>query len=441
MRHLLLASALVAPSAAHAFCGTFVGSGEDELTSGQSRVVLARNGKDTFLTLENDVHGALADFAMVLPVPEVLTAEDAAVLNVDVVDKLAAYSVPRLVSYTCEDFQPDDIYDYGNCDFDLLADGGDAGASEDEDVDPPAVTVEELFAVGEYDVVVLSATESAGLLDWLTAEGFAVSPQAKTALQSYIDQGTYFLAAKVALDRVTGDTLSPLRLHYESDVFGLPVLLGTVNSPGVQDLVVYTLTTLEGGATAISNYDQGEVEDECLWRANGQSFSEFWDAQVTRATDGGRRAQWIREYGWPLVFSWPGSMHCDPCTGDPPVPDELVGFGWSGPDVYVTRLHLRYGPGQVDQDLMLYESGTSEQEQIRYIEYEEYLEDRFPICGEGWATDPGACEIREPRVVDACPDDHPNGGFGALGCRGCDSSRGGAGMLGVFALLAVRRRR
>ena len=53
---------------------------------------------------------------------------------------------------------------------------------------------------------------------------------------------------------------------------------------------------------------------------------------------------------------------------------------------------MRYTPEEADEDLMLYHSNLTEFSQIRYIEYESFLEDRFPVCGEGMVDNPGSCD-------------------------------------------------
>ena len=103
-------AALIVPAAAQAFCGTYVGEAGAELTSGASKVVMVRDGNRTVLTLANDVEGSVKDFAVVIPVPEVLSEEDVRVLDPAILDTVAEYSGPRLVTYQCSDFAYDEYY-------------------------------------------------------------------------------------------------------------------------------------------------------------------------------------------------------------------------------------------------------------------------------------------------------------------------------------------
>ena len=58
----------------------------------------------------------------------------------------------------------------------------------DADLDTCGVTVEANYDVGEYDVSILSAKESDGLVNWLTDNGYRIPAGAEAVLGSYIKQ-------------------------------------------------------------------------------------------------------------------------------------------------------------------------------------------------------------------------------------------------------------
>ena len=102
----LLALALVpalVPSAAAAFCGFYVASGDAKLFNHASQVVIARDGDRTVITLSNDFQGEPKAFAMVIPVPVVIRKEQVHIGDRAWIERLDAYSAPRLVEY----FDPD----------------------------------------------------------------------------------------------------------------------------------------------------------------------------------------------------------------------------------------------------------------------------------------------------------------------------------------------
>src|SRR5574340_1177730 len=61
------------------------------------------------------------------------------------------------------------------------------------------VTVEAQYTVGEYDILILSAKESAGLETWLSENGYRIPNGAASVLHSYLKQHMKFFVAKVNL--------------------------------------------------------------------------------------------------------------------------------------------------------------------------------------------------------------------------------------------------
>ena len=307
------------PTAAFGFCGTYVGDGASTLQNRTSQIVLVRQADQTTLTLSSDYSGDAESFGLLIPVPPALVAEDISLVDPQWIQDIETYTNPRLVSYTCEDFggwEPPDhraslgVSMPGAVMLSAMAcsnsensirygdDWGDPRASES------TVEVEAEIAVGEYDVVLLTAEESSDLLRWLNLNGYVIDQVAEAMLQEYIDAGSAFLAAKINLERVSLDEelrLSPLRLRYTSDAVSLPLRLGTLNSTGVQDLVLHVIGDLEGSGWGISNYAQVYIDDECMSRELGDgSFAPFYDdvLDTTLNPEGPGEASWFMEYAW-----------------------------------------------------------------------------------------------------------------------------------------------
>jgi hypothetical protein len=437
MLSLLLTSSLL--STADAFCGTYVGGVGAELYNSYSQLAVVRKDNDTTLTIVNNVEGNFDNFALVLPVPEVIPEDNINVLEPSIFDRLDAYSQPRLVTYTCEDFavQEDTGWAFDSADDSPNAGGGDGG-----------VNVEALYIVGEFEIVILSATESDALFTWLNDNNYQVPGQSQTLLQEYIDGGSYFLAAKVAADAgiADGDKLSPLQFKYtdvDSNVnsFQIPIRIGTLNAKEAQDLIIYAVNDYNLGRVGISNYSEFSIEDECMWESeNDQSFEEYYVQQFDAGYDAQNDGAWTVEYAW-------GGGGCDPCSGTPPDASDLVSLGMDEEvvhysDYFFTRLHARYTPAQATEELMLYHSNIMNNEQYRFIEYKPELEDRFPVCGIGMVDDPGSCDLDDttdnPNWNTDDTDDMPSVNNG---CGGCDS--GGSMALGLWlaGLIGLRRRR
>jgi hypothetical protein len=242
MFNLLLTALFGLTGNAHAFCGTYVGSAGSDLYAHASQVGLARQGNRTTLTLANDYDGDLTEFAILIPVPEVLSEDDVRLVDTNVFKRADTYSGPRLVEYQCEDFVWDEMAYSNSSRFGCWGDEyamASADGSVEEEIGT-SVVVEAEFSVGEYDIVILSAEDSLDLFIWLESEGYSVGAEATDLLQEYIEQETFFLAAKVSLEALEDERswLSPLQISYEADVFALPIRLGTLNSPGEQDLLI-----------------------------------------------------------------------------------------------------------------------------------------------------------------------------------------------------------
>jgi MYXO-CTERM domain-containing protein len=437
-----LIALLLATNPAEAFCGAYASSAGTDIYNSVSEVAIVRQGTRTTLTVSNDIEGAAGgSFAMLIPVPEVLSEDDVNVLSHDTFDVLDGYSRPRMVSYTCDDFEPqwEDPCDKERP-WEMKAEASMAVADGGGAEDTSTVNVEAEFVVGEYDIVILSAEESDDLFTWLFNEGFQVSDATGEVVQEVIDSGAYFFAAKVSAEAEIEDgaLLSPLQFSYDSDVFGLPIRIGTAASKGEQDLIVYAITDFYDGSVGISNYPEMSFEDECMLDGpsfdadHGSDIGAYYQSQFTDAYQAQPGADWMVEYKW-------GNGHCDPCTGEEPDGQLLsnVGFDFDigGAGYMVTRLHMRYSPEEATEDLTLYLSGMTDQDQMRFIEYNEDLEWKFPICDVGMVDNPGTCDFENPYPEECGSDD--------CGCAVTDhaSSLGWLGMAGLLGLGIGRRRR
>jgi hypothetical protein len=420
--------ALLLSTPAHAFCGTFVGDPGATMTNGASQVVIARYDTTTVLTVIMDYEGSVGDFGILLPIPEVVTADQVGSIDRSLVTWLADFSTPRQVAYTCDDIFETKELDPSSCAMGFgcaenSVAGGDFGGMADTGLSD--VTVEAQFTEYGYDFSVLSATAADGLQAWLDENGYAIPTGGEDILQDYIDAGVYFLAVKVNLEQVeqVDGWLPPIQLRYSSATLSLPIRIGTISASGPQDVLVYTLTPVGDGEVSVTNYPELPVNQDCMW--NGSDFGKFYEEEIasTHAKEG---AGWLREYSWDLIPVVGTGYHCDPCTADPvaPTSDGTFGdFGLPSDSAHITRLRLRYAPEEATVDVGMAVTGiTGINEQLRFIDPRSELEELFPYCDDGWAANPGSC-----------PDDAP--------ARGSSSGAGGVLVaLGAVGLLAARRR-
>jgi len=352
---------LLSATSADAFCGFYVGGAGAELFADATQVVLMRDGTKTVLSMQNRYSGPAEGFAMIIPVPQVLMQEDVKTLYPELFAKIDTLTSPRLVEYWEQDpCLVDDYYnERGGGFFPPSATADDA----DGNVQDPGVVVEAEFAVGEYDIQILSSNNATALDTWLVDEGYNVPTGAAPYYQPYIEGGMYFFAAKVDPERVTfGDDgsviLSPLRFAYDSDDFQLPIRLGMINSAGKQDLLVYILGDQQ--RYELANYPNAfvptniEVVDDVR-----NDFAGFYRNLFDRTLEENPGSA-ITEYSW-------AAGTCDPCPGpvtlDPSDIETLGGDvltaqnpSFNSWNMVITRLHMRYGKDEIGEDLVFAEA-------------------------------------------------------------------------------------
>ena len=415
---------------ASAFCGFYVGKADTKLFNKASEVAIARHDNKTVITMVNDFKGDVKEFAMVVPVPTILEKEQIHVGDPVMLKHLADYSAPRLVEYFDEN--PCRRYDMLQDRMGAMKSMAPAAAEAKRERDQVlGVTVEAQYLVGEYDILILSAKESAGLETWLTENGYKIPAGASAVLHSYLKQGMKFFVAKVNLGeqaKLGLAHLRPLQIAFESPKFMLPIRLGTVNADGTQELFIYFLT--KQGRVETTNYRTvrlPEAQEIPLYVKDkfGDFYRDLFTQQVKRESERGV----FLEYAWDM--NW-----CDPCAANPLSTEELRGLGvfWqdnpSGPQrgrsmpmaqsVFLTRLHVRYDAAHFPEDLMFQETSDRSNFQARYIlrhpwtgtdecpaatAYHQQLRERYEKEAQTLATLTGwnISEIRKTMNIAALP--------------------------------------
>ena len=362
---------LVSVPRASAFCGFYVGKADASLFNEASQVILVRRDGKTVISMANDYKGALTEFALVVPVPQVLARDQIHIGDRKLFERIDAYSAPRLAEY----FDPDPcvvmkMRASGAVNTPLPASVAKEEARRDKAL---GVTVEAAYTVGEYDIVMLSAKQSDGLETWLTENGYRIPKGASAALKPYVRQNMKFFVAKVNLKEQakTGVAyLRPLQFAFESQKFMLPVRLGMLNAKGPQDLVLYVLTPQ--GRVETTNYRTvklpADMELPTFVRGEfAQTYKALFDTHAAREDYRAIFTEYFWDMGW-----------CDPCAADPLTPDELrqAGVFWLGPQanargggqpVMLTRLHLRYTRESLPEDLVFQETADRQNFQARYV--------------------------------------------------------------------------
>lgn len=371
--------AMVAAGSVQAFCGFYVGKADAGLFNDASKVVMVRDGDRTTINMLNDYKGELKDFALVVPVPEVLQKEQVKTPFRALFDRIDAYSAPRLAEY----------FDRNPCepqrDVRMMAAPAPQmmAKSAARSAESLGVTVEAQYTVGPYDIVILSAKESDGLETYLTQNDYRIPRGASAALAPYIRQNMKFFVARINLAEQAksgSDFLAPLQFSFKSEKFMLPIRLGMINARGPQDLVLWVLT--RNGRVEATNYRTVKLPANVnippyIKIDEKHTFGAFYKAMFDEQAKREQYRVLFTEYFWDMAW-------CDPCAANPLTAQELANLGvdWVGnavrpgplfrgggaaQPVRVTRLHVRYTPETFPEDLMFQETADRENFQTRYV--------------------------------------------------------------------------
>jgi hypothetical protein len=229
------------------------------------------------------------------------------------------------------------------------------------------VKIEAKFDVAEYQILILSAAEATGLDQWLKLNNYKIPADAEPLLRPYVEAGMKFFVAKVnpaKVQMVDGHAeLSPLRFHYDSEDFSLPIRLGMANSPGKQDLIVNIISADK--RYEVANYKNVVIPTNFdVKPAVKQRFTEFYTALFDKTVEANPGAV-VTEYAWQSQPTpvYNQGYHCDPCPAVIPDDKDMIALGADligGPiqqgGYVLTRLHARYGKGDMKDDLRFREA-------------------------------------------------------------------------------------
>lgn len=362
----VLVLAAPAPAYATCFCMMFRrppatvtqsrGITSDPAYNPTSAVFLVRDGTRTTLTIEAAYQGPSKEVAMVIPIPQAVTRDQVRTIEGSVFRNLDRRTAPKVehVWPACRR-RPRPSRRALNA---PTADGFGGGAGSVGRIEAIEqeyqIDIVDEWEVQEYDITLLGADQSAGLLRYLVDEGLDLPPEADGALRAYIQGDFRFVLAKVDPSRAhqLGDRmmLSPIQIEYESDQLQVPVRLGTLNSPGEQELLLYVLA--KDGRYEIANRTNVVAPSQLRLRESAAgSVAELYEAlmdETFRRTPGAAVTEYAHTLG-----SRVGRFHVQkfgiPSDREARRMEEAGGRRgrWT-----LTRIRHRYGK-ELDDDLTL----------------------------------------------------------------------------------------
>jgi hypothetical protein len=318
--------------------------------SDASRVIVVRVGAHTVVSMQNSVVGSAEDFALVVPIPVVLRAGDVKTLPAAVFDHVEQLGAPRLVEYWEQD----------PCGRDSRSRDRQAGENRPEPTrtngqpgnGAQGVHIESELTAGEYQIVILSATDATTLEAWLRDHRYNPPRGAEQRLRPYLESGSkFFIArvdpAKLAFDDQGRARLSPLRFQYDAAALSLPIRVGLANSSGIQDLVVDILAP--GTRYRAASYDNVTIPTNLeVVPSVRDHFGAFYNALFDAILAKHPHAV-VTEFAWPVAA-------CEACSTPQLDPAELKSLGVdvaaAHDPIVLTRLHLRYG-NELPRELVL----------------------------------------------------------------------------------------
>lgn len=330
----LLASALVLTGpGVRAFPGFVVAKDSAPRVVRSTSVVLVRHAGYTVVTVMAEVEGALAPFALVLPVPADVTTARLRTVRRGVLARVEAVSAPRLHA-----FYEQDPCDVGNVEqaWEEHVKPGGRGFLTPEGVPPAerryAVSnaiskpVDPSFkdaATSEFKYELLPFDGPGGLAKALGERGYRVEAAVLTALEVASPKSKMLLAEVVPshVELASGDRiqLGGVRYWTREPSLALPEGLGAAPGAGREDLFVYVLDRkarfAAEGLPSIDLPTNVFVEPRAADRLAGVYVALF-DAARAKAPG-----------GVAVEYAWPTSGCGEPCPDAPLGVDELMTLG------------------------------------------------------------------------------------------------------------------
>jgi MYXO-CTERM domain-containing protein len=230
--------------------------------------------------------GTATDFSWVLPidaVPDISVGSDRVFTQVASVTQ-PSYTVTYVTDGTCKSGSQNGGYPPT-----ATGAGGSTGTGGTGGGVTGGVNVVFRGDVGPYDALVVQATDSAALLQYLADNGFVVSDTARSIINDYVQLNKYFVAVKLQSGQSTG-AIQPVVLKFAGEVPCVPLKLTAIAAQADMPVNLYVL----GDSRAVpSNYFELTLNQAKIdWLNAGQNYS----ALVKTAADEAGGNAFIAEY-------------------------------------------------------------------------------------------------------------------------------------------------
>ena len=237
---LTLGLALAIPNTASA-CGGFFCNPNEPVDQAGEDILFAVDTEAETVTVHVQIQyqGPAEEFAWVVPVPAVPEIELSTDALFDALrTRQATFNLDYVTDGVCES-------SWGGTTAGTTTGSSTGTSSWTSSSSPggsyaPGVTIVSTDKVGPYETVVLAATDSAALTDWLLDNGYDLPPGIEPLLEPYVASGSNFVALKLAKSADDGD-LAPLAMTFPGSAASIPIQLTSIAATPDMRLRVYVL--------------------------------------------------------------------------------------------------------------------------------------------------------------------------------------------------------
>ena len=297
---------------------------------------MQKDGK-TVISVLPDYQGPLSGFAVILPVPKDVSADDVTTLKREFIDRVAKVSAPKFAEFwEMDPCDPEELEQDWERDMTAKANTGFLGVMETE---PSKKVAKELLLDmkaktkdGEYKETFIGSADE--LKSWLSKKEYSLPSGGAESLSSYEAKGYQFLALDVDVNRVEligGDRaqLSPIRYTTDEKVDTLPTRFGLPSAAKTQELLIFTLVpeqryevknyeTLPAPTNmrVVTEYEEKPGSEFNLKEKMGEFYSALHDRFLEK-----HPKTFLVEY------AFPADTCGQPCTTEPLLPHEILSLG------------------------------------------------------------------------------------------------------------------
>jgi MYXO-CTERM domain-containing protein len=273
-------------------CGGFFCSQAQPVNQAAERIVFSQNGDGTVTAVIQILYeGPSENFSWLLPISTVPEGDDIAVASDLAFTRLQAATNPSYVLNTRVEGQCRSSQNVGS----PQSAGAPTFAEDSAPNDPGSgVVVAASGIVGSFEWTALELDPmlddpAASAVEWLTENGYDVTPGADGLLRPYLEEGMYLLALRLTKGSDSG-SIRPIVLTYEAELPMIPIKLTAVAAN--DDMGVMTWLLSDARAVPM-NYNALELNEA---RINWFNASSNYNDVVTAAADDAGGQGFVTEF-------------------------------------------------------------------------------------------------------------------------------------------------